>query len=110
LDAVPRRLFFAALQRIAITWKPKYYKKKNQKEHGPDVKKIRRNHQKTIAVVKMSQAKPHALRPPSPTPQPNGGFWCRVFHMVEQNTPRKDAKNMPENHATKLNGFRERAG
>jgi hypothetical protein len=38
---VPRRLFFAAQQRIAITWKPKYYQKmrcfitrKNQKEHG----------------------------------------------------------------------------
>ncbi len=24
---VPRRLFFAAQQRIAITWRPKYYKK-----------------------------------------------------------------------------------
>ncbi len=42
---VPRRLFFAAQQRIAITWSPNYYKKmqrfttrKNQKEHGPDVK------------------------------------------------------------------------
>ncbi len=42
---VPRRLFFAAQQRISITWSPNYYKKmqrfttrKNQKEHGPDVK------------------------------------------------------------------------
>jgi hypothetical protein len=42
---VPRRLFFAAQQRIAITWSPNYYKKmqrsirrKNQKEYGPDVK------------------------------------------------------------------------
>jgi hypothetical protein len=42
--AVPRRLFFAALQRIAITLSPKYYQKnqsfitrKNQEEHGPDV-------------------------------------------------------------------------
>jgi hypothetical protein len=42
---VPRRLFFAAQQRIAITWRPKYYKKiccfitrRNQKEYGPDVK------------------------------------------------------------------------
>ncbi len=42
---VPRRLFFGAQQRIAITWRPKYYKKKrcfitrkNQKEYGPDVK------------------------------------------------------------------------
>ncbi len=41
---VPRRLFFAALQRIAITLSPKYYQKnqcfitrKNQEEHGPDV-------------------------------------------------------------------------
>jgi hypothetical protein len=41
---VPRRLFFAAQQRIAITWRPKYYKKmrcfitrRNQKEYGPDV-------------------------------------------------------------------------
>jgi hypothetical protein len=25
--SVPRRLFFAAQQRIALTWKPKYYKK-----------------------------------------------------------------------------------
>jgi hypothetical protein len=39
----------------------------------------------------MSQAKPHAQRPPSPTSQSIGGFWWRVFHMVEQNTPRKDA-------------------
>ena len=56
---------------------------------------------KTIAVVKMSQAKP-----PSPTPQSNGGFWWCVFHVVEQKTPRKDAKNTPENHATKISGFR----
>jgi hypothetical protein len=42
---VPRRLFFAAQQRIAITWSPKYYQKmrrsitrENQKEYGPDVK------------------------------------------------------------------------
>jgi hypothetical protein len=41
---VPRRLFFAAPQRIAITLGPNYYKKmqrsttrKNQEEHGPDV-------------------------------------------------------------------------
>ncbi len=42
---VPRRLFFAAQQRIAITWSPNYYQKmccfitrKNQKEYRPDVK------------------------------------------------------------------------
>ncbi len=42
---VPRRLFFAAQQRIAITLSPNYYQKmqrfttrKNQEEHGPDVK------------------------------------------------------------------------
>ena len=42
---VPRRLFFAAQQRIAITLIPNYYQKmqrfttrKNQEEHGPDVK------------------------------------------------------------------------
>jgi hypothetical protein len=41
---VPRRLFFAAQQRIAITSIPNYYQKmqpfttrKNQEEHGPDV-------------------------------------------------------------------------
>jgi len=41
---VPRRLFFAAQQRIAITLSPNYYQKmrcfttrKNQEEHGPDV-------------------------------------------------------------------------
>ncbi len=41
---VPQRLFFAAQQRIAITWRPKYYQKmrcfitrRNQKEYGPDV-------------------------------------------------------------------------
>ena len=40
----PRRLFFAAQQRIAITLSPNYYQKmrcfttrKNQEEHGPDV-------------------------------------------------------------------------
>ena len=43
-QVVPRRLFFAALQRIAISWKPKYYQKmrcfitrKNQQD-WPDVK------------------------------------------------------------------------
>ncbi len=42
---VPRRLCFAAQQRIAITWSPNFYKKmqrfttrKNQKENRPDVK------------------------------------------------------------------------
>jgi hypothetical protein len=42
---VPQRLFFAAQQRIAITLSPEYYKKmqrsttrKNQEEHGPEVK------------------------------------------------------------------------
>jgi hypothetical protein len=42
---VPRRLFFAAQQRIAIALSPNYYQKmqrfttrKNQEEHGPDVK------------------------------------------------------------------------
>ncbi len=42
---VPRRLFFAAPQRIAVTSSPKYYQKmqrsitrKNQEEHGPEVK------------------------------------------------------------------------
>jgi len=42
---VPRRLFFAAQQRIAITSSPNYYQKmqrfttrKNQEEHGPEVK------------------------------------------------------------------------
>jgi hypothetical protein len=41
---VPRRLFFAAPQRISITSSPNYYQKnqrfttrKNQEEHGPDV-------------------------------------------------------------------------
>ncbi len=41
---VPRRLFFGAQHRIAITSSPNYYKKmqrfttrKNQEEHGPDV-------------------------------------------------------------------------
>jgi hypothetical protein len=41
---VPQRLFFAAQQRIAITWRPKYYQKmrcfiarRNQKEYVPDV-------------------------------------------------------------------------
>ena len=43
--SVPRRLFFAAQQRIAITSSPNYYQKmqrstmrKNQEEHGPEVK------------------------------------------------------------------------
>ncbi len=40
---VPRRLFFAAQQRTAITLSPEYYQKmqtsrKNQEEHGPEVK------------------------------------------------------------------------
>jgi hypothetical protein len=53
----------------------------------------------------MSQAKPHAERPSSPTPQSIGGCWWCVFHVVEQNTPRKDAKKTPENHATKIGRF-----
>jgi hypothetical protein len=68
---VARRLFFAAQQRIAITLSPNYYQKmqrfttrKNQEEHGPDVKSVWRNHQKTVAVEKMSQTKPHASVPP----------------------------------------------
>ncbi len=39
----------------------------------------------------MSQAKPHALRPPSPTSQSICGFWWRVFHVVEQDPPNKYA-------------------
>jgi hypothetical protein len=42
---------------------------------------------------------------PSPTPQSIGGFWWRVFHVVEQNTLRKDAKKTSENHATKIGGL-----
>jgi hypothetical protein len=45
VSIVPRRLFFAAPQRIAITLSPNYYQKmqrsttrKNQEEHGPEVK------------------------------------------------------------------------
>jgi hypothetical protein len=45
LGPVPRRLFFAAQQRIAITLSPEYYQRmqrsttrKNQEEHGPEVK------------------------------------------------------------------------
>jgi len=30
--------------------------------------------------------------------------------VVERNTPGKDAKNMPENHATKISGFRGEGG
>jgi hypothetical protein len=44
IKLVPRRLFFAAQQRIAITLSPYYYQniqrfttRKNQEEHGPDV-------------------------------------------------------------------------
>ncbi len=81
---VARRLFFAAQQRIAITSSPNYYKKiqrfttrKNQ-EHGPDVMQVWRNHQKTIAVEKMSQTKPHASvalpHPPSQMAIISGGF------------------------------------
>ncbi len=73
METVPRRLFFASRQSIGITWSPNYYKKmqrsttrRNQKEYGPDVKWVWRNHQKTIAVVKMSQTKPHASVPPPP--------------------------------------------
>jgi hypothetical protein len=67
---VLRRLFFAAQQRIAITLSPEYYQKmqrsttrKNQEEHGPEVKYVWRNYQKTIAVEKMSQTKPQASVP-----------------------------------------------
>ncbi len=52
---VPRRLFFATQQRIAITWKPKWHQKirsfkrrKYQQKKGPDVIKVWRNHQKTL--------------------------------------------------------------
>jgi hypothetical protein len=47
VHCVPRRLFFAAEQRIAITLSPNYYQKmqrfttrKNQEEHGPDVMQV----------------------------------------------------------------------
>ena len=85
---VPRRLFFAAPQRIAITLSPNYYQKmqrsitrKNQEEHGPEVKYVWRNHQKTIAVEKMSQTKHHASDPPQPA-KSNGKYFPRVFHVV----------------------------
>ncbi len=82
---MPRRLFFAAQQRIAITLSPDYYQKmqrftrrKNQEEHGPDVMLVWRNHQKTIAVEKMRQTKPHASvplpHPPSQMASISGGF------------------------------------
>jgi hypothetical protein len=48
--------------------------------------------------------------PHPPPPSQSAGFWWRVFHMVEQNTPRKDAKNTPENYATKIGGFWEEGG
>jgi hypothetical protein len=85
LGYVPQRLFFAAQQRKAITLSPNYYKKiqrfttrKNQEEHGPDVMLVWRKHQKTIAVEKMSQTKPHASvplpHPPIQMVSVSGGF------------------------------------
>jgi hypothetical protein len=55
--------------------------KKNQEEHGPDVKLVWRNLQKTIAVEKMSQTKPHASVPPPPA-KSNGKYFWRVFLLL----------------------------
>jgi hypothetical protein len=85
VHCVPGSLFFAAEQRIAITLSPNYYQKmqrfttrKNQEEHGPDVMSLWRNHQKTIAVEKMSQTKPNVCvplpYPPSQMASISGGF------------------------------------
>ncbi len=51
----------------------------------------------------------HSVPPPPPHNQ-TAGFGGVVFHVVEQNTPRKDAKNTQENHATKISGFRGEGG
>ncbi len=97
ISGVPRRLFFAAQQRIAITLSPKYYQKmqrttrKNQEEHGPEVKSVWRNHQKTIAVEKMSQTKPHASVPLPHPPSQMASIFRGVFHVVIPDPPNSPA-------------------
>ncbi len=95
---LPRRLFFAAPQRIAITSSPKYYQKnqhftrrKNQEEHGPDVMKVRRNHQKTISRWR-KWAKPNLTQgPPPPPAKSDGEYFPRVFHVVIPDLPNSPA-------------------
>jgi hypothetical protein len=60
---------------------------------------------KNYSRCEKEQNQAKCIASPLPHPQSIGGFWWRVFHVVEQNTPRKDAKNTPENHATKIGGF-----
>jgi hypothetical protein len=87
--------------RKSHTWAPlsyEYYQKmqrsttrKNQEEHGPEVKQVWRNHQKTIAVEKMSQTKPHASVPLPPPAKSNGEYFPRVFHVVIPDPPNSPA-------------------
>jgi hypothetical protein len=65
---------------------------------------------KNYSRVENEPSQATCIASPLPHPQSNGGFWWRVFHVVEKNTPRKDAKNMPENHATKIGRFRGEGG
>ncbi len=44
-----------------------------------------RNHQKTIFVVKMSQAKPPFIASPPPTSRPKSGLRGQIFHVVKEN-------------------------
>jgi hypothetical protein len=69
----------------------------NEKETGRTMARRQvnfwRNHQKTIAGVKMSQAKPHAEHPPPPTPSQSADFggmfstWPSKIRL--ENTPEK---------------------
>ncbi len=95
---VPRRLFFAALQRIAITSSPNYYQKmrcfttrKNQEEHGPDVMYSTVSLEKSSKNYSRWENEPNQTsckRPPPPPAKSNGEYFWRVFHLVIQKPPK----------------------
>ena len=64
--------------------------RKNQEEHGPEVKKVWRNHQKTISRWRNEPNQTSCKRPPPPA-KSNGKYFPRVFHVVIPDPPNSPA-------------------
>jgi hypothetical protein len=92
--SVPRRLFFAAPQRIAITLSPNYYQKNQRfttRRTWPrchvSLEKSSKNYK---PLKKMSQTKPHPSVPPPPA-KSDGEYFPQVFHVVIPDPPNSPA-------------------
>ncbi len=91
---VPRRLFFAAQQRIAITLNPNYYKKcsvsqceKESRRTWPRCKVSLEKSSKNYSRRENEPNQTSCKRPPPPPAKSNGECFWRVFHVVTQNPP-----------------------